>query len=1462
MRTVGGGTDPADGDIGTDSADGDLGTDPDSDMGLDGGSGTDPDNTIDPDSIADPDSVTDPGANEEILAQMQELIDALPAAEEITEENRAEVQEQLEAIEAALEELTDEDKAMLDLARYDAAAAALSAVHRPRRRQSAARNGSVSYLDASGRTQTCSAYTTISNQTEWNGGWYVLEWNVDISDRIEVKGDVNLILENGCTLTASKGIGVKQNNSLTIYAQSADAGTMGALKAGPSDEDFAGIGGGNVWNYAGDITINGGAVTATGGDSAAGIGGGFYSTNDYAEPGSITINGGVVTATGGDDGAGIGSGYETAAGTITINGGSVTATGHGAAGIGGGDYAAGGTITISGGSVTAKVTSDVDAGIGSAGYAATRSNLVSNITIKGGIVSTDSFIGGDWAKDNSKGCTVTISGGSVTAKKIETTRGTFSTGTGGKAVLHISDSISDESNKSSWSGIIFVKNEGQVYGTPTPDFNFEVKSGETLNVQKGHPLHIAGGVTLTNRGVIRVGSEDDYDGELTSDGSVVNEGTIDVWGPLTYGETRINNQNGGQIIYHLNLDIAAPIFADAPYGSQPSAQPVTMTNNNRNAVTISKVEISGKDKDSFAFETTGSANKSLAVGAVDTSWVIRPKAGLDVGTYQAEVTATYKSAGTDRTSTAELSFTVTKAEPAVTATAARKDGGTLTYGDDITLTATVSASGNIKEGDLVNADSKVTFYVDGTQLGAPVPLTGGGTAGRGTASLEIDGSPLDLRHRLFGESGSPSVTAVYSGNGKFAQKSGTVVMKVAKRELRYTVTAADKTYDGSAAVEVTLQPEGVLQGDAVSLTAAASVTMTAGAAGKKAGDVGTYTTVRLSDIRAGGTDGKYYTAAVSASDVTLTQPVNIGMAKAQAAAAPRENTLTYNGSRQTLVTAGKAEGGVMKYYAGAEAPAAGSADWQEDVSTLTGLDAGDYTVWYYVDGDANHTDTVPVSLTVTIDRAEPVLSVAPAPVPDALTYDGTDQALVTPGTAAGGSLRYYVGQAAPAGGSAAWKTESAEVTGRNAGTYTVWYYIVGSKNYKDSAASYVTVTIGKAEGEGSVSMKGYSCNDDSVEPEADSPTNGTGDVTFFYKEEGQPDTAYSENKPVTAGSYTVRAVFAETGNYKEVTATADFTVTHRFDGGWQKDADGYRHDCSCSTELRLLESGLTEVPEGLKDKDGLDSVAQIAAALRREAGKAGVTAAADNSAIYDVKLQSRESGGADWEEVTEENFPEEGITVRLPYPAGTNARYAFTVIHMISNGSDAGQTERLAVINGAESISFTVKSLSPFCVVWTAPPESSRDEDENTETPIAGVAVSAEPEQESGIAAAVRSASADGSGPEQAGTVPAGAEEISAVKGSKTEKGTGAGESVTVSGNGIEESGRVDAAAETDAAKDGGMMQNGEDDGLTDVSDSAHGGSRLWRFLPLALLPALLILILLILRKRHAGGEDRQEEEE
>ena len=100
----------------------------------------------------------------------------------------------------------------------------------------------------------------------------------------------------------------------------------------------------------GNLVINGGTITACGGNGCAGIGScatsGTTSTKMF---GDITINGGTVTASALDNAAGIGSGKGTPCGNITITGGTVTATGDGrAAGIGSGDQGGCGDITIAG----------------------------------------------------------------------------------------------------------------------------------------------------------------------------------------------------------------------------------------------------------------------------------------------------------------------------------------------------------------------------------------------------------------------------------------------------------------------------------------------------------------------------------------------------------------------------------------------------------------------------------------------------------------------------------------------------------------------------------------------------------------------------------------------------------------------------------------------------------------------------------------------------------------------------------------------------------------------------------------------------------------------------------------------------------------------------------------------------------------------------------------------------------
>ena len=88
-------------------------------------------------------------------------------------------------------------------------------------------------------------------------------------------------------------------------------------------------------------------------------------------------------------------------------------------------------------------------------------------------------------------------------------------------------------------------------------------------------------------------------------------------------------------------------------------------------------------------------------------------------------------------------------------------------------------------------------------------------------------------------------------------------------------------------------------------------------------------------------------------------------------APPTAKTLTENGQNQELVNAGSATGGNMQYALGTDATTAPTDGWGTSIPTAT--NAGTYYVWYKVVGDANHKNTEPVCVTVTISAA-PVYS--------------------------------------------------------------------------------------------------------------------------------------------------------------------------------------------------------------------------------------------------------------------------------------------------------------------------------------------------------------------------------------------------------------------------------------------------------------------------------------------------------
>lgn len=85
--------------------------------------------------------------------------------------------------------------------------------------------------------------------------------------------------------------------------------------------------------------------------------------------------------------------------------------------------------------------------------------------------------------------------------------------------------------------------------------------------------------------------------------------------------------------------------------------------------------------------------------------------------------------------------------------------------------------------------------------------------------------------------------------------------------------------------------------------------------------------------------------------------------------------LVYNGSNQTLITAGSATNGTMQYALGVNGTTAPSEGWTADLPTAK--NAGTYYVWYKVIGAQGYTDITPkFAAAVTVSNAEPT------PTPD------------------------------------------------------------------------------------------------------------------------------------------------------------------------------------------------------------------------------------------------------------------------------------------------------------------------------------------------------------------------------------------------------------------------------------------------------------------------------------------------
>ena len=234
------------------------------------------------------------------------------------------------------------------------------------------------------KTDTASSHTVTIEANGKNDKVEVTlkDVNIDTSSRnnaavsVTGSGNTTIKLDGDNHLAGGNGIYSNSSGSLTISGDENDSLTA---QGGDSRN--------GIYSVSGDVTISGGTVTATGGNSTDSYGSG----GDGIHSGSLTISGGTVTATGGDstgsNGLG-GRGICSDSGGITISGGS-TVTANGGNGSSGRDgISSSSGVTVSDGTVTA--TGGNSTGSYGSGGDGIRSD--GGVTISGGTVKA---AGGD-----------------------------------------------------------------------------------------------------------------------------------------------------------------------------------------------------------------------------------------------------------------------------------------------------------------------------------------------------------------------------------------------------------------------------------------------------------------------------------------------------------------------------------------------------------------------------------------------------------------------------------------------------------------------------------------------------------------------------------------------------------------------------------------------------------------------------------------------------------------------------------------------------------------------------------------------------------------------------------------------------------------------------------------------------------------------------------------------------------
>ena len=246
---------------------------------------------------------------------------------------------------------------------------------------------------------------------------------------------------------------------------------------------------------------------------------------------------------------------------------------------------------------------------------------------------------------------------------------------------------------------------------------------------------------------------------------------------------------------------------------------------------------------------------------------------------------------------------------------------------------------------------------------------------------------------------------------------------------------------------------------------------------------------------------------------TGTVTIKVNKATPTFTAPTAQDNLTYTGQEQALIIAGSVTDYCTMQYSLTE-----NGTYSQDIPT--GTDAGTYTVWYRVFGDANHNDTAPASVVVSIGKKPLTITGVTAA---SKTYDGTTNADISSVTFDGVNLNRGTDYNVTA------SFDDASVGKDKNITATVTLTEQVAKNYALEQNSFLTT--------GSITAKKVTVTITPNGGTYGSVTAATAKLSGAVEGDNVPVTlTYTGNDynsttvPVNAGSYTVKASIAD-GNY-------------------------------------------------------------------------------------------------------------------------------------------------------------------------------------------------------------------------------------------------------------------------------------------------------------------------------------------